>query len=165
MPQFDISTFASQIFWLAVCIISLYIFMKRISLPRISRILEHRKEKINGDIHKSEELRISASNLERDYEKIIEQAKVNSNETVVTALNKSAINTAKRRKEINDTMVTRTKVAEDRIGRKKNQSHDEIKEIAETVANTLVYKLTRLDVPKSYLSKSLDATLEKKKAS
>ena len=43
-PPFDAHTFASQLFWLALAFIALYLLMSRIALPRIGSILEARRQ-------------------------------------------------------------------------------------------------------------------------
>ena len=64
-PEF----FVSQLFWLIVTFSFLLIFLWRISLPRISSVLEKRENKINNDI----KLAKSLSNLyDGNYQKISE---------------------------------------------------------------------------------------------
>ncbi|MFT6077572.1 MAG: F-type H+-transporting ATPase subunit b [Myxococcota bacterium] len=46
MPQFDPTSFISQIFWLAICFGALYIAMSRVFLPRIRDILQTRNHGI-----------------------------------------------------------------------------------------------------------------------
>lgn len=49
MPQFDPSSFSSQLFWLAVCFGIIYFSMSKVFLPRIRDILKDRHNQINGD--------------------------------------------------------------------------------------------------------------------
>jgi F-type H+-transporting ATPase subunit b len=49
MPQFDPSSFSSQLFWLAICFGLIYFSMSKIFLPRIRDILKDRHNQINGD--------------------------------------------------------------------------------------------------------------------
>lgn len=46
MPQFDPSSFISQIFWLAICFGTLYFSVSKIFLPRIKGVVEERKKNI-----------------------------------------------------------------------------------------------------------------------
>ena len=162
MPQFDIGTFASQIFWLAVCMMCLYVFMSKISVPGIASILEKRQERINADLHKADEMQLSALNLQAEYEQIMTEAREQSNKTVMNSLSETQSVTAKRRKDINATIQSHIKFAEDRVERKKNQSNIEIKAIAETIVRSIVQKTVNLDVPQNYLNKTLDESLGKK---
>ena len=50
MPQLNPEFFISQLFWLVISFTFLFIFLWRISLPRISTVLEKRSNKINEDI-------------------------------------------------------------------------------------------------------------------
>jgi hypothetical protein len=46
MPQFDIITFYSQIFWLAVIFFGFYNFTLRIFLPKITAVLKTRNKRL-----------------------------------------------------------------------------------------------------------------------
>ena len=50
MPQLNPEFYISQLFWLVISFTFLFIFLWRISLPRISTVLEKRSNKINEDI-------------------------------------------------------------------------------------------------------------------
>ena len=49
-PPFQKDTFASQLLWLALTFVALYLLMSRIALPRIGTILEARRQRIDGDL-------------------------------------------------------------------------------------------------------------------
>jgi F-type H+-transporting ATPase subunit b len=51
MPQFDFTTFTSQIFWFALCFGILYIAAAKIILPRISEIINSRKNIVDSDLN------------------------------------------------------------------------------------------------------------------
>ena len=53
MPQFDPSTFASQIFWLVIVFGALFWFMTKKAIPRMTQILETRAERIQGDLDRA----------------------------------------------------------------------------------------------------------------
>ena len=42
MPQFDPTTFASQLFWLAVTFVLLFIVVSQFAIPRLGEVLEQR---------------------------------------------------------------------------------------------------------------------------
>ena len=50
MPQFDVKSFPSQVFWLVVCFAVLYVLMAKLVLPRIGRTIESRESKIQSDL-------------------------------------------------------------------------------------------------------------------
>ncbi len=66
MPQFDITNFSSQIFWFALCFITLYIATSKIILPRIQAIIAARKNIVDAD-------KISAEALNSQLEVLSEK--------------------------------------------------------------------------------------------
>lgn len=76
MPQLDVSTFPSQIFWLIVCFAVLCLAMVTILVPRMSRTLAHRSNELEMLRQKTEELMIETNKLNRINEERLHQAKV-----------------------------------------------------------------------------------------
>ena len=56
-PPFQKETFASQIFWLVIFFVALYLVISRIAVPRIGGILEQRTNRIEGDFAEDRHLR------------------------------------------------------------------------------------------------------------
>ena len=50
MPQFDPATFPTQIFWLLVSFVGLYLILWKLVIPRITDVLAMRQEKIEDDL-------------------------------------------------------------------------------------------------------------------
>ena len=48
MPQLDVTTWPSQLFWLAITFLALYIVISRIAIPRTGGVIEKRKATISG---------------------------------------------------------------------------------------------------------------------
>ena len=57
LPQLDADTYPTQIFWLVVTFVILYLIMSKVALPRIAEVLEERQERIADDIETAERLR------------------------------------------------------------------------------------------------------------
>ena len=49
-PPFDAHTFASQLIWLALAFILLYVLMAKWALPQVGRVIENRQKRIADDI-------------------------------------------------------------------------------------------------------------------
>lgn len=76
MPQFDISSFSSQIFWLVSIIGGLYLFVHYFIAPNAESILIVRKQLINENIIHAEKCNIVAKKLYSEKQERI--AEVNS---------------------------------------------------------------------------------------
>jgi len=82
MPQLNPEFFVSQLFWLVVTFSFLFIFLWRISLPRIGNVLEKRERKISEDITAAKELQIEAEKIQETIENQLKQARAESSDMI-----------------------------------------------------------------------------------
>ena len=75
MPQLDPSSFGSQLFWLAICFVTLYAVMAVVVLPRITKTLAARADQMEGDLAQAEALRDKAEAALAAYEEALAQAR------------------------------------------------------------------------------------------
>ena len=82
MPQLNPEFFVSQLFWLVVTFSFLFIFLWRISLPRIGNVLEKRERKISEDLTAAKELQIEAEKIQETIENQLKQARADSSDMI-----------------------------------------------------------------------------------
>ncbi len=75
LPQLNHNTYPSQIFWLAVSFVLLYIIVSRIALPRISQILQRRMRNIDADYSAARKYRREVETLVGEMEEILAQGR------------------------------------------------------------------------------------------
>jgi F-type H+-transporting ATPase subunit b len=75
MPQLDPSSFGSQLFWLAVTFVTLYVVLSVLVLPRITSTLARRSDQLDGDLAEAESLRAQAQAALEAYEESLAQAR------------------------------------------------------------------------------------------
>ena len=92
MPQLNTEFWVSQIFWLTIIFGSLYILLSKLVLPKISNNLEARKSQIAENIEKAEEQRKESDQKLKDYEKIINDAKIEAREKAAEMLKQRILN-------------------------------------------------------------------------
>lgn len=63
LPQLNVHTYPSQIFWLVLCFGVLYLLTQFVFGPQIDNILRTRQNKIDGDIAKAEALALASKKL------------------------------------------------------------------------------------------------------
>ena len=56
MPQLDVSTYTSQLFWLVICFFTLYFVLKNKIIPELNKIFQNRWTSIEGAQEKAKEL-------------------------------------------------------------------------------------------------------------
>src|SRR5262249_37662370 len=74
-PPFNRDTFASQLVWLALTFIVLYLLMSRIALPRIAGIFKDRSERIAGDLGEAQRMKDDSEAALAAYEKALADAR------------------------------------------------------------------------------------------
>ena len=70
MPQLEITTFPSQIFWLVVSFLMLYLIMSRIIIPRISFVIKIREAEIKNSILVAEQIYEDTKIINNEFEKV-----------------------------------------------------------------------------------------------
>ena len=82
MPQFDISTYFTQIFWLLTTFVCFWFVLDKIIIPRIAENIEARKRKYNDLILKAEQISKKARATLAEYNETITAAKNNALEQI-----------------------------------------------------------------------------------
>ena len=80
LPQLNFETFGTQIFWLLVSIVVLFLLMSRVALPRIASVLEERADAIASDLDQAEEYKRKAEEAEQAYEQALADARAKAQE-------------------------------------------------------------------------------------
>jgi F-type H+-transporting ATPase subunit b len=74
-PPFQTQTFPSQLAWLAVSFILLYVLMAKVALPRIGAIFEERSKRISGDLKAAQGFKEQSDAAHAAYEKALADAR------------------------------------------------------------------------------------------
>ncbi len=86
MPQLDFSTFLPQIFWLFLSLSILYLILSRYALPRISDVIEERKDIIAQDIDKAKEYSLDTNKAIEELNLKIAEARSQSQQMINNSL-------------------------------------------------------------------------------
>lgn len=156
MPQLDVSTFASQIFWLVVTFFMLYVIMAQICLPRIRQVLQDRQGKISGELEMAEQMKKEAEASKADYTSLLESAQQKAGEVIAQAEAKVAEELRQRHEALDATLAKRFSEAETRIQATKQEVLEAMKPVAFDFANTVLKDLIKVDVPADKIKKSIE---------
>lgn len=74
MPQFDYTTYASQIFWFVICFSILYLIIYFVIIPRLSEIINTRINIISSNISIAEELQQKITEISQKSQQLRNQA-------------------------------------------------------------------------------------------
>ncbi|MBM85051.1 MAG: F0F1 ATP synthase subunit B' [Rhodospirillaceae bacterium] len=160
LPQLDIATFPTQIFWLVVSFLVLYILVSRIALPRISEVLEERQDRIADDLDKAETLKKEAEQVRGEYEKALAEARNQAHAAMREAQDEAAKNATETEAEAREKVANMLKDAEERIEATRSEAMSNVRNVARDVAGDAVAKLIRIQVLGEEIDRVVDATME-----
>lgn len=159
LPQMDPTWFPSQIFWLAVTFLCLYVIFSRKILPEISSTLEARREQIQGDLDSAQGLKDQAENVHQAYDKILGEARKDASELFVKTDEEIKALTHKKLEAFRARAAKENARIEKQIEESKTNAmtdmHAVAAEIASLAAEKIVGISTDLDQAKS-LVKNID---------
>ena len=152
MPQLDFSTFIPQIFWLFVSLSILYLILSKYALPRVSDVIEERKDIIAHDIDEAKKFSLDSKKAIEDLTLKMSKAKSESQQIVNNALIEvKSKNETKKEKiilEINDELLD----AEKEIFEKKEIALKDVTKISKELAKEMLDNLSIGKVDSNKLS-------------
>lgn len=75
MPQLDLTTYSSQIFWLILCLIVLYLSMRYVFIPKMQKIINDRDSKVQDLLNQAHALVHSTAVMSEEYNSQIRSAR------------------------------------------------------------------------------------------
>ncbi len=145
MPQFDPSSFASQLFWLVVTFAALYWVVAKIGIPRIGEVLEQRARVIQDDLDRAAQLKAETDQAIADYEAAMAAARDQAHEHMRKAQEEMKAAAEARTAEVSAKVTKQISEAEERIAAAKQAAMDSVTSIAAETARDVVSKLAELN--------------------
>ncbi|MGL5445703.1 MAG: F0F1 ATP synthase subunit B' [Rhabdaerophilum sp.] len=140
-PAFEASTFAGQLFWLAITFGLLYYLMSRVALPRIGSIFEERREKIDSALQAASAAQKSAEEQAQALETSLAKARTSAQGIAAEARDKSAKEIETRRMAVEKDLGTKLTAAEARIAETKTAAMANVETIAKDAVGAILEQL------------------------
>jgi F-type H+-transporting ATPase subunit b len=141
MPQLDFSTFAPQIVWLVITFVALYFLMSKVALPRISVVLENRRDRIANDLDEAQRLRAETENVIQVYEAELAEARAKAHGIAAETREKLNAEIAVEQAKIDEKIDARMAEAEAKITAMKDQAMGEVNAAAADTADAIIRSL------------------------
>lgn len=141
IPHMDVSTFASQLFWLAVSFGVLYFIMSRKALPQIHDILERRHNTVQNNLEKAAKLRDEAEDVQIAYDKALRQAENHAQEFLNNSIDDMTNKNAETLSQAMEKTIETIKTAETKIAQLKQDAIKDAEKIADDIATLLTEKV------------------------
>ncbi|MEQ8331965.1 F0F1 ATP synthase subunit B' [Nisaea sp.] len=162
LPQLDVGTFPTQVFWLFVTFIVLYIAMAKVAIPRIEYVLEERHSRIAEDLDKAGKLKADADEVQANYEKALADARGSAQKLIAKTKDDASGKNAKAEAEADAASAVQIKEAEARIEEARTEALANVKDVVSDVAGDAVAKLIGVKVTKTDLNKAVAQAMETK---
>ena len=146
MPQFNTSTFPTQITWLIVTFALLFLAMRQVVLPQIADVLEARRNRIDGDLDRAQTLKEEAEAALASYEKTVAESVAKAHDLQREIATAFAEQAAQARSELTARLSEETQVAERRIADEMERSLVEVRGVTAELVRATAGKLAGVDI-------------------
>jgi F-type H+-transporting ATPase subunit b len=160
VPQLDVSTFSSQIFWLIICFSVLYYLLSRRALPRVSEILEARQNRIAADLDHAQRLRRDAEKTLATYEGEMAAAQEEAQAVLAKVQNRLQTEAAERQGELDRQLARQLTQAEAQIAAARERALTEMEAAAVDAARAAAARLAGVQVSAKAAQTALRSVLE-----
>jgi F-type H+-transporting ATPase subunit b len=155
MPQLEVSTYTTQIFWLIVTFMSFWFVMAKLIVPKIAEMVELRKRKYDDYILKAEEINKKALAVLKQYEETLAVAKADANEKIAANENELKLFIAEKEKEIDHQLKLKIEENEALLAREKQETLKRLDELSLNIAYQIVQKLELQTADKTSLEEAM----------
>ena len=162
LPQLDITTFPSQLIWLVITFAALFMMMSRISLPRISQVLEERQHKIDDNLKKAVSFKEEAEIAAEAYTKAHAEVREEAHAIIMETHTQITDNMATKQAELAEELEAEIKAAEGSIIDAKVIAMAVIADVATEVALSTTEKISGEALNKKDISKVITNILEER---
>jgi F-type H+-transporting ATPase subunit b len=140
-PPFQAQNFASQLVWLAIAFVLLYVLMAKLALPRVGAAIETRQKRIDDDIAEAGRLKQDSDAAIAAYEKALADARAGAQTIAGEMREKQTAEAEATRKRLEDQLNAKLADAEKSIAATKEAAMRNVRGIAEDAARAIVERL------------------------
>ncbi len=140
-PPFQSEHFPSQVLWLTVSFVLLYVLMSKIALPRIGSILAERSRVIRDDLAAAQRLKEQSDAAHAAYEKALADARARAQGIASAMREKQAREAGAAQKRLEAQLHERLAAAEQSIAQTRNAAMGNVRAIAAEAAAAIVQRL------------------------
>ena len=159
-PPFVKEHFASQLFWLAVCFVLLYLLMAKVALPRVGDILQARRERIAGDLKEAQRHKEESEAAMAAYEKALADARNRAQGIANETRDKLMAEAEGARKVLEHDLNAKLAEAEQTIAATKQSAMANVRGVAVEAARAIVQRLIGVAPAEDVVAGAVDRVLK-----
>ena len=160
MPQMDIATFPTQIFWLFVIFAAIYLFISFSAAPKIAETLENRQNRIESDLTEAGKLQAKADEERATFEQALEESRAKATAMVAEKRAEIKANIERQYKELTDRLNADAEAASSRINDAKTAALKEVHSAASDVCGDMINKISGLAISDKDIKTAVDQSIK-----
>jgi len=153
----DIATWPNQLFWLLITFAILFLLMNYVVTPRISVVLESRRDKIAGDLEKAKEADSDAKAMQVTYENALASARADASDKAQAATKAANDKVAAAEAEMAKKLAKKLATAEKKLATMRDEAMANLNDVATEVAQETVQQLIGVKATKAEVAKQVKA--------
>ena len=162
MPQLEQTEFfISQLFWLILTFSFLFIFLWRISLPKISAVLEKRANKIGEDIKTAKQYQTEAVETQTEIDNQLREAKLEAADLIKTTTFSFQEHASKEMEKLDKKLNLKINESSSIIEKNKIESLQQINDQIYEIIHLTVSKISNIDVSDDEVKKEVENIQQK----
>ena len=140
-PPFQAQHFPSQLVWLTLTFVLLYVLMSKVALPRIAEILADRNKRISDHLAEAQRLKDQSDAANAAYEKALADARNRAQAIAAATRQKQAAEADEAQKRLEAQLQERLAAAERSITATRTSAMGNVRTIAADTAGAIVQRL------------------------
>ena len=160
MPQLDPEYWLSQIFWLTIVFITIYVLISKIFIPKIKGSIDMREDKIRKDLEEAKTFKEQAELKLKEYNSLMETAKLDVKKITSKSRQKLNEDMQIKKEQIQKKIDAEISNVEKEIKKLKNDSFDKVNLISQDIVSNLVKDIFGEDLNKSSIEASVSQTIK-----
>jgi F-type H+-transporting ATPase subunit b len=160
-PPFDKQSFPSQLLWLVLSFLVLYLLMSRIALPRIDALLKARGEQLEVDFNEANRLKAESDATSAAYQQALAEARGRAQALAHEAHKRAVAEAEELRKKLDAEHNARIAEAEKAIAAKRSAAMTNVESIATEAAPAIVERLTGVTPTTGDVADAITKTLKR----
>ena len=161
LPQLDTTTFASQLFWLLISFVVLYVVISRIAAPKIGGVIQDRANRIKGDLDSAAQAKRDSEAAMAGYDKALADARAKALKSSDELRNAVQAEINAKNDAAAKQLAADTAKAEARIAEMRTAAMSRVGDVARETAAEVVAKLTGEAANANDLAAAVSAAMKK----
>lgn len=160
-PPFQKETFGSQLLWLAIFFVLLYLISSKLALPRVGSIIADRRRRIAGDLDEAARMKDAADAAIARYEQALADARTRAQAIAGETRDRVNAEAEAHRKTVEASLQAKLTAAEEAIAATRTAAMAHVQGIAQEAAIAIVTRLTGQAPSQAAAAAAVKAVIER----